>query len=198
MSDKRVKRGSLSDLRIVDLAGLALCAALTLAGFFAGFQPILQRHARQQSRQQQLTAKEQRAASLERTVRKLRQQLTRTERAVANNALKLAPLAALNRRLSRITALAQDCGLEIERVRPDSAVPGDHYHTVPIQLVGRGAYGASATFLHRLHDKLPDMAVASLAVNGQPGQPDADAPATFNFDLLWHAAPPADEPNSAS
>jgi hypothetical protein len=58
---------------------------------------------------------------------------------------------------------------------------------VPITITGRGAYASFVGFFGELRLVFPDMSVARIELAGQPGQTAASV--TFQFDLLWYAAP---------
>ena len=180
-------------LRTIDLGGVAVCVLLTAAVFVMGVQPVLEQREQAQLQREQLQTKQQRAQRWAAAAQQLNHRMAQLRQAVADHKLRLAQIDRLNHRLSRITELATEAGLRIERLQPGERVPGDHYHTVPIKVSGRGAFTASSTFLHRLHRTMPDVAVAGVRVKGRPDKAAADTPAAFAFDLLWYAAPPAED-----
>ena len=176
--------------RLIDVAGAAVCVLITAAVFFTGLYPVLERREQMQREHQQLNTKRQRAQRLDSAATRLSHHMTRLREAAAKHELRLAPLDRLNHRLSRITVLATDAGLHIERLQPGQRVAGDHYQTVPIKVSGQGAFSDSSAFLRRLHRTMPDVAVAGVRVAGRPDKAPPKASPTFAFDLLWYAAPP--------
>lgn len=182
--------GKLRDPRAIDALGIAVVAVMTAAVFLLAIDPALEHRHELQQRHEQLVEEQRHAAALARHAQDLRRRLDATQRMVERNPMRLESLRALNRRLSQMTELASDSGLRIEQIQPGRDIPGEHYHTVPIKLVGRGEFGASTRFLHRLHESFPDVAIASMSLTGQPERARAaDAPG-FDLTLLWYAAPP--------
>lgn len=173
--------------RLIDAMGAAACLALTAVVFVLGIQPVLEQGSQIQHAQAELIAERNRAHDASRSLTMLREQVLTVQQAVAHSPLRLQPLDQLNARLSLITALAAQHAVHVERLEPGRPSPQSHFATVPIRVGGRGGYAQIARFLHELHMAAPDTAVAAIDLRGQPRI--AEAPALFDLQLVWHAAP---------
>ena len=177
----------MNSTRTIDCVGIVVCVVCTAVVMFVGFKPVWDEQAvaaRQTDLLEQQRAEVKRLAT---SLTTMREQFSDTERAVQANALRLEGVDRLNHRLSRITALATECGLVIEQVEPNASVPTTHYVRVPVRVSGEGGFHAVRSFLHELHGRLPDFAVSSFDLLGQPGQ--AHKEPQFRFLLDWYAAP---------
>lgn len=168
-------------------AGAVVCAALGAAAYAVGVQPAAERHARQVARQKELRAAKQKATNLAAELNSARMQLLATNDALGSRSLRLEPASMVNRRVSRLTDLANASGLTIDEMRPGSVAEGPDYKTVPILIAGNGTYPACAAFLHALRQSFPDIAVRSFDTTNNSASPESPA-ATFQFDLVWHAS----------
>lgn len=175
-------------LRTIDAVGAGVCLVLTGAMFVLGVQPMLQRQAELSAAEVALQAKRTEAQQSELAFTVARRQVMLAESAAAARPLRLQPLARLNAWLALIAETATSAGVELDQLEPQRALHAQHYETVPIRVVGRGSYTATTRFLHVLHEAMPDIAVPSLKLEGNPQANGAGAPARFEFDLLWHAA----------
>src|ERR1041384_4921849 len=93
------------------------------------------------------------------SARQLRTQISNMQNALSKTEVKLQPATSINLRLSEITALAGECGLEAQYVQTGAAAPGAKFGQVPIQFAGSGSYRTCVTFLHRLRNDFPDTGV---------------------------------------
>ena len=185
MSAKRPANAS--PLKIY-LAGGVVCAALTGAAYLLGIRPAMARHDDQQSRQAELKAARHKASSLAAVRNNTLAQLAETNKALENLPLRLEPVSGVNQRLLRLTDLAtRECLLTIDEMRSGAVADGPDYQTVPILIAGSGTFPACAKFLHQLRKTFPDTAVRSFETTNNSASPDAPV-ATFQFDLVWHAA----------
>ena len=178
-----------SRLRVVHGTGAGVCVLLSLLLYVMAISPMMAHHQAQKVMQAELEAERDKARQIAQVTQRMQAELVSTERAVADYALKLEPVTALNRRVSQLTALATQIGLQINEIRPRQAQPGTFYQTVPIRVAGEGSYLASIAFIHALHATLPDISVASLKLYGRvvPGQQETVS--TFEFELIWYAEP---------
>ena len=169
------------------VCGAVVCVALTAGAYAVGVRPAVRRHAEQVARQADLRARKQKAAALANELQSARSQLAAVNDALRSRSLRLQPASRVNDRISDLTKLTEGSGLTIDEMRPGVIAEGRDYKTVAILVAGNGTYPACATFLHRLREKFPDMAVRSFETTNNSTSPDAPA-ATFQFDLTWHAA----------
>jgi Tfp pilus assembly protein PilO len=168
-------------------AGAVVCALLSAGTYTFGARPAITRHHEHLDRQAELMAARQKAANLLGTLNSTRTQLAAVNDALNNLTLRLEPATTINQRLSRLTALANATDLKIDEVRPGAIAEAPDYQTVPIQIAGSGTYPACAKFLRELRKTFPDTAVRSFETTNNSSPPDSPA-ATFQFDLVWHAA----------
>ncbi|MEX0653582.1 MAG: type 4a pilus biogenesis protein PilO [Phycisphaeraceae bacterium] len=176
--------------RTVDAVGVALCLALTGLLYVVGVHPILEQRREQQEIRRQVVAERAEVAEMTSSLADVRHQYAAVQRAVADHALRLEKLPALNRRVAELTAMARDAGLEVDGVRPGGASVSEHYRTVPVQVTGWGSFYAIGRFLRRLHTSLPDVGVWSLQLDRRGDGPDIQP--GFQLELIWYAAPPAE------
>jgi Tfp pilus assembly protein PilO len=175
--------------RKMDAAGLAVCALLTLAGYVVGFQPVYQAHRERTARQRELADSRAKVNDTGDALAQLKRELTQTQRAVADSPLRLQAVSQINQRLAGLTELAARAGLAMDQVQPGPPVHGKRFDTVPIHIIGSGTFPTCAKFIHLLHSEHHDTGVRSFSLSGHPASPDA--PATFQCDLSWYAAPQA-------
>ena len=168
-------------------AGAVVCALLTAGAYAFGLHPALARHDDQQARQGELNAARHTAANLISTRNQLTAELARVTTSLENLPVQLEPASAVNQRLARLTDLAARESLSIDEMRSGTIIDGGDYQAVPILIAGSGTYPACAKFLHKLRQTFPDTAVRSFETTNNSASPDAPA-ATFQFDLVWHAA----------
>ncbi len=189
-----LKRPTLPAPRTIDAIAVGCCLALAGLVFVVGVLPLLEQRREQRQTHRQLADKHEQIEMLEATLLDMRRRQRELERGLERYPLRLASLDALNRRLAQVTDLANDAGLELDRVRPGRPAAGEHFQQVPLSVTGQGEYRAIAIFLHEARAELPDVAVRDLEIQGRPSP---DAPTTFSLDLTWYAAPASGSSASA-
>jgi Tfp pilus assembly protein PilO len=167
--------------------GAVVCALLSAGAYAFGARPAIAAYHEHVDQQSELRGAKQKAANLLGTLNSSRTQLTAVNDALNNLTLRLEPATTINQRLSRLTALANASDLKIDEVRPGAIAEATDYQTVPILIAGSGTYPACAKFLRELRKTFPDTAVRSFETTNNSSSPDSPA-ATFQFDLVWHAA----------
>ncbi|MBI1367841.1 MAG: type 4a pilus biogenesis protein PilO [Planctomycetes bacterium] len=176
----------------IDAAALGACLLLTGAVYFVGLKPMLDRETERASQQERLIDLHSQSAQLATHLNDSRATLTRMRKKIEDSAIQLQSTAHLNKRLADVTALATECGLQVNEIQPGSITRGERYETVPINLAGTGYYSACANFLHRLQAAFPDTGVSAFEMTGKPADPKQ--PAGFTFNLIWYAAPTSGKP----
>jgi Tfp pilus assembly protein PilO len=166
---------------------IVVCALLSAGSYLFGARPAIARYNENLDRQAELKTARQKAANLLGTLNSSRTQLVAVNDALHSLTLRLEPVTTINQRLSRLTALANGTELKIDEMRPGAITEASDYQTVPILIAGSGTYPACATFLRELRKTFPDTAVRSFETTNNSSSPDSPA-ATFQFDLVWHAA----------
>lgn len=170
-----------------DAAGIAMLAVLSLTAYFAGFRPLLAGHEEWAARRAALAAQREQAAKLQKALTAAQGRLEETRAALAKLPLRLQPASNVIAQLAAVSALANEAGLRIDDIHPERGVPGTHYETVPIQIVGSGTYTKCTRFVSRLCKVLPDTNVSSLEMGTNPA--DLMGAGTFRFGLCWYTAP---------
>ena len=169
----------------VDLAAVGICALLALIAYAVGVYPVIRRHEGFHLRETELKAQQQEGRTLSVKVARVASEITQIKQELADNTIQLKPVAQVNSHLARIASLAGQCGLKLDRLRPDKHLTGSRYQTVPIYLVGNGSFPACVKLLQELQRQFPDTSVASFEVKGDPTKPTE--PTNLRVDLLWYA-----------
>lgn len=176
--------------RAIDGVGLGLCLALTGLLYTVGVHPLLEQRREQQAIMREVATEQGEVATLTASLMAVRQEYVQVQRAVADNALRLEPLSALNRRVAELTAMARDAGLAVNGVRPGRPSVNEHYRTVPVQVAGEGSFHATEHFLKRLHEQMPDVGMWSLQLERHGSDLELDP--QYQIELVWYAAPSAE------
>jgi Tfp pilus assembly protein PilO len=171
----------------IDLAGAALCAAIAAGMCFGGILPLLAQHEQLQKLQQEISVQREQAAKMDATLASVRHKLDVSRQALTESPLRLEAASNVYRRLAEVSALASECGLTVDDIRPDRSVPGAYCETVPILMAGSGTYRTCTAFLNRLRRTMPDTGVASLELLANGAATSGGG--KFRFDLRWHASP---------
>jgi len=175
----------------IDGIGAAICVAMTLATYFLAVRPRSRRHDVFAARQAEFNARQSESHQLSETARELERHKNSSAEQLQSGPLRLETPSETNRRLAKITDLANACGLKVNQIAPDALIVGARYGVVPIRLSGTGRYPTCVQFLRRLHEMFPDTAVAAIDLGATPNNPEDLA--TFKFNLEWYTAP-ADTP----
>lgn len=173
-------------LRQIDLSGLAVCLAAGAMFVALCAMPLVQRSDAFARSQAQLDRKRQQASEMSRNVTLLKGRLAGMRKELAEKPFQLQTTYHLNERLSQLTQAASRAGLTIDQVKPQEPVNNPRFETVPIRLIGSGAYPVCTQFLHSLLKQFPDTSIESLQIAGDPTKPQS--PASFQVSLLWYAA----------
>lgn len=173
--------------RKIDAAAVAVLLAITAAGYVVGVQPIVARENEIAARRAELEAAKTAAYEATRLLQQVRGRIAAAERMLAENPMRLQPAHRLNARLAEITAAAVRHGLQIDQLGPGRATSSEYYVTVPIRVTGRSSYAGATRFLHEVRAAMPDLAVASMDLTGDPRSSQAEP--KFVLSLVWHASP---------
>ena len=162
----------------------AACAGLTIAAYAVGVRPMLEQ--RQHEAEQRLALKERRETSSElaATVAELQHDLADARQVLARSPVRLQPATLVNQRLAALAALADECGVQVDEMRPGTPADSTHYQTFPIRIVGTGSYPNYAKFLRNLRKTFGDMGVRSFNATNLIG-PSANPTAAFQAELIW-------------
>jgi len=171
----------------IDAAGLVLCAVMTAAAYFAAWQPLQNGRAAAEARDAALGLARAQAAALSANSRTVRAQLANAQAAVAKFEIPLQPASGVNQRMAELTALANECGLDVQNAQTGAVNSNPRYGQLPIQLSGAGTYRTCAQFLHRLRERFPDTGIKCLDVAATPS--DSSTVTSFDFQLVWYVQP---------
>jgi Tfp pilus assembly protein PilO len=186
--------GALTALH-VHLIGGSVCAVLAALAWFTCLGPVLA--ARSEARAQRIAiAQQQREADeLGNQVVQVERLISRARYEEQQSPLRLEAVERINRRLSEVSELAADTGLDVSVIQPGQVRSQPRFEIVPIRLEGSGTFRKTALFLHAVHATFPDMGVAAVQVTGRPN--DAAGVADFALTLVWYAAPGRAQPRTA-
>jgi hypothetical protein len=169
--------------RQIDAIGITLCIVLTVGGYLVAARPLLNSRDDRAARETTLTETRQHANGMLANTRALRTQLNNAQTLLNKIEIPLKSGGEINQRLAELTALAAECGLEVQYVRPGASVATARFAQLPIQVSGTGNYRACATFLHRLRERFPDTGLNGFDLSASPA--DEIAHTSFNFQLQW-------------
>ncbi len=183
----RPARGSApGPLVLIDAAGLATVAALSLGAYLFGVEPMRQAERAEKDRVAFLVERTQEAERAEAEARRFRETLSEVEGDLDAVPLRIEPVERLNQRLARLAELAEAAPVRVDDLTPGKGVEDRGGVRVPIRLGGVGDYASCVAFLVNLRRAMPDVNVMGLEVTG-PGEEEG-AVGRFWFDLAWHAA----------
>lgn len=167
---------------------LAICGAVSGAGYYIGISPALAGLVERRAQEQELADRRQRVTQLATELGDTRRKLAVARKNLADLPLRLEPSSAVNRRINLLAGVAGDAHVTLNEIQPQSAIDGIHYQTVPIRVAGSGEFPACAAFLHMLRTQFPDTTVKSFEIlNGNPGR--SGNTASFRIELAWHTTP---------
>ena len=174
----------------IDAAGVGLCMAASLLFYWLTIQPFLQRQALAVEQRRELKTRQDKVAELKAATAKIHERVTAAQRDLAASSIQLESAVHINKRVAGLTQFFSDCELSVDDVQTGRLYSGRQYDLVPITILGRGPYGQCVRFFRGLRAKFPDMSVARIELSTKV-EKDTEQP-TFQFDLLWYAAPAPD------
>lgn len=178
---------SRKQLMRIDAAGLAILAALSVAAYFGGLEPILAQQSVSEMQKTALNAKREESTRLTSNLTAMRAHLVKVRQAVKASSIQLHVTGHLNQHLSDVAQVAGVCNLRVDEIKPGHVAAGLRYEQVPIEISGNGTYRTCTEFLQKLHVAFPDTGVTALEIRGNPA--DEKHRATFRFGLIWYASP---------
>ncbi len=166
---------------------LSVAVMASIAGYFSGIQPVIENthasmvlDARLNNQTHTLSQKYNTVSSQEKSLAKLMND-------ISANQINLLPSSHRNNQIAQITQLADQMGVTIQKIKPENAITGQHYQTIPINLSGAGTYRSCTHFFNSLHANYNDVGIASFEMIGNPSKPDGSA--TFKANIHWFARP---------
>jgi Tfp pilus assembly protein PilO len=170
----------------VDVAGIVVCAIVTVLAYGIVVAPLLKRQAVVAAEYQQLADHQKEASRLSNTLLALRSRSKAIENESAQTQVRLCSTDQMNGRLAELTGLLDRCALEVDILKAGTPVSGPFYDLVPIRVSGQGGYRECRAFLRDLHRTLPDIHAVGFDLKANPAEPEAGG--QFRLDLFWYAA----------
>lgn len=171
----------------IDAAGVGLCTAASLLFYWLTIQPFFQGQCLAVEQRRELKARQDKVAELKVVTAKVHDGVIAVQRDLAASSIQLDSAAHINKRVAGLTQFFSDCSLDVDDVQTGRLYNGLQYDLVPITILGRGPYGQCVKFFRGLRSRFPDMSVARVELSGNAGKNAEQG--TFQFDLLWYAAP---------
>lgn len=183
-----MNRAFLARLRAwqVDAAGAASMAAILFMFYVLMVSPALKRRAMAEMQTDQLATQRDTLARVRAARQDADVKLALVQESVAHQRVQLEPRAQVNQRLARLTVLADDCGVEVERLSPGATADGSRHGTMTLRFSGRAPYQACESFIAGLHQRFNDTALTMLRLASSP---ESEGPVTMEIELLWFTAP---------
>lgn len=182
----------------IDIAGLLICIAASLATYFTQLKPLVEQRFFLVSQRHDLAVQRQESSKLGISMRTLDNQLVVVQDKLTKDKIKLESSDRINQRIAELTSLFNDSALEVDDVQTGNITIGLKYDLVPISIAGRGGYKQCVAFLGELHQTFADISIAGFELEGPPfllsqestgARPkSANVAGTFNFQLFWHTA----------
>lgn len=173
--------------RRIDACGAGVCLALLAASYFGVVRPYLVAESQARDDAHELADLRHKQAERSAEWRATQQNLREVERTIAAMPFKLRAVSQVNSHLASVVELAKSAGLTVQDMSPGAPIPGKRSVSVPIRLRGTGGFLAATSFLRQLHARFVDTRVTAFTLNADLGA--VDAPASFSFELAWHAVP---------
>jgi Tfp pilus assembly protein PilO len=171
----------------IDLAGLGVCALVTLAVYLVLVRPYQDKQVEYQELSAALAERSLSVGRARSSLSETRKGLERTEVELSELPLTLEPAAGVNQKLARLADVASRSGLEVYQLQPDSIRSGSRYSLIPITLSGLGDYRRVTSFLSSLHDGFADVGVVGFDLSTD--NPSVAGKARFDLDLVWYTTP---------
>lgn len=187
MTGMRGSAGGWAGVRVIHAVGLSVCLLAVAAVWVVAIGPALQSRAEARAQRSAIAAQRSRVDALVAQEASLRRDLVDLLQQERSSSLRLESAGRINRRLSGISDLAADSGLDLAVIRPGQVVRTRRFEIVPIELAGTGTYAACTAFLHEVNRRYADLGVAAVDLQRQLNSRDDDA--SFKLTLAWYAAP---------
>jgi Tfp pilus assembly protein PilO len=169
-----------ADLRLLDVGGVGVLVALTLAAYFTGVSPAVRAVRAAEEERTRLAERQAHAQGLERTLQQAQRKLEALESAERRE----LPRATALDRISRISEIAAANGVSLTDLSPRPEVKGTRFNRVPIVVAGLGPSASFEALLRDLHQEYPDVQVVSLTITANVE--NAKSPASLNAELAWY------------
>jgi Tfp pilus assembly protein PilO len=187
-------RTTLKRITAIDAAGFGVAAILTLAFMTGVLLPVNARTQQLGAARQTAARESQRHAGQVVAGHTLEHEIETVRREIAAEPLHISSEDMLNQRLADLAELSNRYTLKVEDLKPDKPIKTPYFLIIPVRIAGHGSYQSCATFIHSLHQQLPDVDVRSFKLTGAPN--DIETQSAFELQLGWFAAPLETEPQA--
>ncbi len=194
-TNHRPTGGALTAMHI-HLIGGSVCVVLMAVAWFACLGPVLAERSAARAQRAAIAEQTKAADDLQNRIAQVERLISRARYEEQQSPLRLEVVDRINRRLSEVSELAGEIGLDVSVIQPGQVLSQPRFEIVPITLQGVGSFRKSAVFLHAVHQTFPDMGVAAVEVTGRPN--DSQGLADFKLTLVWYAAPGRTVPQQAA
>lgn len=176
-----VRRPTIFD---VDVLGGVAVLVFVVVSWFGVAAPVRQEYAAARECSTAIAAAE---ASIRRAAdrgRSLEAEIRRLQAGVEDRLHRAPTPSSVPSLLTRLTALADDAGIQVLQVAPQPARKLDRYSVADIQVTARGDVMGFARLVDRLRREYPHLSVTEYAVARAKG--DADARCTVAWTIRLH------------
>lgn len=171
----------------IDAAGLVIVAGLVYLVVWVGYRPLYESFRSYETLSASRDDTLVNHARMLSAVGLVGERVDEARRELEESPLHFKSRNHLNLQLATITELAESAGLSADHTQADRQVVSGHMHdAISISVSATGPFEACTSFLRRLSDDLPDVAVNSLEISprGETG-----AALTLRLRLLWYIQP---------
>ena len=169
------------------LVGTLLILVLSIGVYLVEIGPLYSHYSDRHMHVSLLAQQLNRTRDLDATLKRTRSSTAEMRTFLADHGITLESRSRLNDRLTAICALATECGLVPEGIEPQRQVAEPLFTTIALRLSGRGSYQSCVRFLQKLRSEMPHNTVAGIELSAAPSGNESSV--SFNFQLIWHAAP---------
>lgn len=173
----------------IDVLGAAAIVAVSVLVWTFGVSPHREQRAARLMQLDELRNQKRLAQQANGGVFLLKRQLAQVQQRLDAGAITLGSIEQLNRRLDELTALINQCQMQINTIQSGRPTREDCYDTVEIQIEGMGSYPHFAAFIQRLYQACDDVAVGSFELTGTGVH---GATASFRMELILYVASSSD------
>jgi len=185
--DMDMKKRIQQNLWQIDLAGLIVCAGVSVAAYFLGLDPLLQQRSRMTAQHRELVEEKRHRVTLEAALTTLKKKAIGIRQELTEADVALESKDRINHRLTEL-ATVLGCGeMQIDTVHTGQISQGRYCDLVPIRISGQSSYLESAAAFHELYRTLRDVSIVGFKLEGAP---DGSGQAhSLRIDTFWYAAP---------
>jgi len=167
-----------------DLLASALVVVLAVPFCFRSVNPLIRPFGEVADQRTHLAQLEQSASELAAGAEHHQQRLTDLDQELRDTREKLLAAGNVNRRIARLTDLAEGAGLAVDEIVPGEPKTLGLCLAVPVRLKAICNYPTCVAFLRQLKDAFPDTAVEAFELYGNAEDPRRGV--QCHIHLLWH------------